>query len=523
MSIFDILSHDYVDLFVEICYNMYIVCMLYNCGGYDMRFENMPPYAPVLMESTRAIGYNLEAAVADIVDNSIAAGASEVSITFSPYDKVPYVSILDNGRGMDADEINNAMRYGSKSSLLTRDRTDLGRFGLGLKTASLSQCKALTVISKQGEALEGRKWDLESVYKSGEWSLIVLDDSDVKQIPQYKQLEGLQHGTIVIWEKLDRMLEGAVSPEKLMNKKIDDVREHLSLVFHRYISGETGIQKLKLKINNLEINPKDPFLIGKSMEFQHDEKLTIEGEQVTVSAYMLPHISKMTHAEKASLGGTEGLTKNQGFYVYRNKRLLVWGTWFRMHRKDELSKLARIRVDIPNSLDHLWTLDIRKSTAVPPDVIKRNLERVVERISDGSKRAWTFRGKREISDKGCHLWNKEQVREGVQYSLNRDHVFLKMLSDSLTSEQKIILNNYLKLVEGNLPLNQLYVDLNNEERVNVRKEKDAEAEAMNTAKMILENIKDSPDRIEQIKLILQTNPFCDYKSVTEMLKKELNS
>ena len=98
-----------------------------------------------------------------------------------------------------------------------------------------------------------------------------------------------------------------------------------------------------------------------------------------------------------------------------------------------------------------------------------------------------------------------------------------MLSDSLTAEQKIILNNYLKLVEGNLPLNQLYVDLNNEERVNVRKEKDAEAEAMNTAKMILENIKDSPDRIEQIKLILQTNPFCDYKSVTEMLKKELNS
>lgn len=254
--------------------------------------------------------------------------------------------------------------------------------------------------------------------------------------------------------------------------------------------------------------------------FQHDEKLSIEGEQVLVSAYMLPHISKMTRAEKEALGGSEGLTKNQGFYVYRNKRLLVWGTWFRMHRKDELSKLARIRVDIPNSLDHLWTLDIRKSTAVPPDVIKRNLERIVERISNGSKRAWTFRGKREISDQGCHLWNKEQAREGVQYVLNRDHVFLKMLSESLDSDQKHILFSYLKLVEGNLPLNQLYVDLNNEERVNVRKEKDAEAEAMDFAKIILENIKDSSSRKEQIQLMLQTDPFCNYKSIVEMLTME---
>lgn len=488
-----------------------------------MKYENMPPYAPVLMESTRAIGYNLEAAVADIVDNSIAAMASEVSIIFSPYDAVPYVTILDDGVGMNETEINNAMRYGSKSSLIERDRTDLGRFGLGLKTASLSQCRALTVISKQGAQIEGRKWDLDSVYTSGEWSLIVLEESDIKMISQFKQLEALQHGTLIIWEKLDRMLEGTASPEKLMNKKIDDVREHLSLVFHRYISGESGIKKLKLTINNLEIKAKDPFLLGKSTVFQHDENLLIEGEQVTVSAYMLPHISKMSRAEKDALGGSEGLTKNQGFYVYRNKRLLVWGTWFRMHRKDELSKLARIRVDIPNSLDHLWTLDIRKSTAVPPDVIKRNLERVVERISEGSKRAWTFRGKREISDQGCHLWNKEKAREGVQYVLNRDHVFLKTLSESLTTEQKHILFSYLKLVEGNLPLNQLYVDLNNEERVNVRKEKDAETEAMDFARIILENIKDSSSRKEQIQLMLQTDPFCNYKSVIEMLTKELES
>lgn len=489
-----------------------------------MKIIDMPPFAPVLMESTRAIGYNLEAAIADIVDNSIAASANEINIFFSPYDAVPYVSILDNGVGMGETQINNAMRYGSQSSLKDRAENDLGRFGLGLKTASLSQCRCLTVISKQGAVLEGRRWDLDEVYRTGSWSLIKLDKADIDKIPQYNiQLKELEHGTLVIWENLDRMLEGATATDRIMNKQMDYVRNHLSLVFHRYLSGETGIKKISININRLPLTPRDPFLIGKSTNFQADEKFIIEKHIVNVSCYMLPHISKLTRQEKDELGGSEGLTKNQGFYIYRNKRLLVWGTWFRFHRKDELSKLARIRVDIPNALDHLWTLDIRKSSAIPPDVIKKNLERIVERISEGSKRAWTFRGKREISDKGNHLWNKTHIREGVVYNLNRDHIFLNTLCESLDSAQKSLLENYLKLVEGNLPLNQLYVDLNNEEQVNVRKEKDAEAEAWEFAKIILNNIKDNPMRSEQIQIMIQTDPFCNYKKVVEYLTEELDN
>ena len=159
-----------------------------------------------------------------------------------------------------------------------------------------------------------------------------------------------------------------------------------------------------------------------------------------------------------------------------------------MRRKDELSKLARVRVDIPNALDHLWTLDIRKSSAVPPDVIKNNLARIVDRVSTGSKRAWTFRGKKEIGDNGDHLWTKLKVRDGVIYNLNREHIFLDLLSQSLNAEQKKLLESYLKLAEENLPLNQLYVALNNEERINIKKEKDAEKEATDLAKMILANI-----------------------------------
>ncbi len=487
-----------------------------------MKYKEMPPFAPVLMESTRAIGYSLEAAVADIIDNSIAADASRVDVSFSPYELSPYVSILDNGIGMDSDQIDEAMRYGSQSSLEIRNERDLGRFGLGLKTASLSQCRCLTVISKTYGKVAARRWDLDEIYKMGSWSLIQLDEEDIQHIPQYQSsLSVLDHGTLVIWEKLDRMLGGTASPEKLMNRQMDLVREHLSLVFHRYIAGESGIRKLHLTINDLAIEPRDPFLIGKSTSFQDDEKFIIEGHPVYVSAFMLPHISKLTNAEKNALGGSEGLAKDQGFYIYRNKRLLVWGTWFRMHRKDELSKLARIRVDIPNALDHLWTLDIRKSTAIPPDVIKSNLMRIVDRISEGSKRTWTFRGKREVGDDGSHLWAKTRIRDGVIYNLNRDHACLELLYDTLDITQKRMLESYLKLVEDNLPVSQIYVDLNNDEQINVKKEKEEEKEAESLALSILTHIAGDPDRAAQIQVLMKTDPFCKFKSVLALLQKEL--
>lgn len=487
-----------------------------------MRVIDMPPFAPVLMESTRAMGYSLESAIADIIDNSIAADAKNVEIQFSPYDAVPFISILDDGCGMTKEQINDAMRYGSQSSLNVRDKMDLGRFGLGLKTASLSQCRCLTVITKKDGKLEARRWDLDEIYNKGTWALLSLTNEEIKSIPQFKtMLKPLKSGTLVLWEKLDRLLNGAKATDKLMNKQMEYVREHLSLVFHRYLLGEAGINKINIKMNGLDIEPKDPFLIGRSTVFQADEKFMIEGHPVVVSSFMLPHVTSLTKKEKTALGGTEGLTKDQGFYVYRNKRLLVWGTWFRMHRKDELSKLARIRVDVPNALDHLWTLDIRKSTAVPPDVIKSNLSRIVERISEGSKRAWTFRGKREVSDDGSHLWCKTAAREGSVYNLNRDHIFLRLLIESLNVKQKNLLENYLRLAEDNLPLNQLYVDLNNDEQVNVKSNKEAESEAMSTAKVILKNIEGSPFRKDQINLMLNTDPFCNYKKVVNLLMKEL--
>ena len=172
----------------------------------------------------------------------------------------------------------------------------------------------------------------------------------------------------------------------------------------------------------------------------------------------------MSKEEINTLGGKEGLTKNQGFYVYRNKRLLVWGTWFRLRRKDELSKLARVRVDIPNSLDDLWTLDIKKSTASPPEIIRKNLARIVEKISDGSRRTWTFRGKKETSNSVVHTWVRFRTREGVLYNINRDHPMVGVINSKLDAEGKKCLNQLFEAIEINLPLNSLYVDLSNDEQ-----------------------------------------------------------
>lgn len=253
-----------------------------------MKTKSLPPYAPTLIESTRAIGYSLEAAVADIIDNSIAANAKNVDIYFFPIDGA-YIAILDNGKGMTEKEIDIAMQYGSKNPTEERDKKDLGRFGLGLKTASLSQCRCLTVISKQGDNLEGRQWDIDHVTEVGDWSLNVLDEEDIQQIPQFDELIKNESGTLVVWQKLDRLKSGEINFELSLGRKIDRVRDHLSLVYHRYLAGESGITKLKLSINGEKIKGIDPFLTEKSVQAMDDETLVIQGEPEFLISIMNRH------------------------------------------------------------------------------------------------------------------------------------------------------------------------------------------------------------------------------------------
>ena len=472
-----------------------------------MKPIELPPYAPTLIESTRAIGYSLEAAVADIIDNSIAAGASKVDLFFFPVEG-EYIAVLDNGKGMNKSELTSAMQYGSKNPMDERNKEDLGRFGLGLKTASLSQCRVLTVITKRDDIVMARRWDIDYVATTGKWSLLILEENEINELPIVDELLKYNTGTLVVWQKLDRLKAGESNFVQTLGRKIDIVREHIALVYHRYLSGETGIKKINIQINNMKIQPVDPFLSTKSIQAMDDETLIVRGRRIQVTPYILPHISKMTSDEIKMLGGKEGLRKHQGFYVYRNKRLLVWGTWFRMMRQGEMSKLARIRVDIPNDLDDLWTLDIKKSSAIPPAEVKNNLKIVIEKLAEKSKRTWTYRGKKEIDDSIIHVWNRFKTRNGgYVYEINRDYPLLVELQEQ-NSELAGRILLLIKQIEENIPLNSLYLDLTNDEKI----ENDNDINTKEIITIIQDILKtiETDERLNMLELLKKTEPFCNY-------------
>lgn len=474
----------------------------------------MPPYAPTLIESTRAIGYTLESAIADIVDNSVSASASYADIFFFPVGDA-YIAVLDDGCGMTADKLENAMRYGSQSPNEKREANDLGRFGLGLKTASLSQCRTLTVVSKQNDCIEARRWDIDHVIDAQDWSLLVLDSEDeISAIPRVEELKLLNSGTLVVWQNLDRLKVGEIDFSRSMGKKMNDVRSHLSLVFHRYISGEPGLKKIQIRMNNTPVEPADPFLIKRNTKIMDDEVLNIEGAKVIITPYILPHITNLTAEEINVLGGKDGLRKRQGFYVYRNKRLLVWGTWFRMMPQAELSKLARVQVDIPNELDNLWTLDIKKSTAMPPEEVRNNLDSVIERLAEHSKRTWVFRGKKETHDSVVHIWQRFKGKQGGSYySVNRDHPLVELLNDS-SLQVKRNLESLLKLIEAGLPLSSLYLDLNSDKAI----ENDADTTIQEVEALLhslLDQIPMASGKKELLDRLSVSEPFTDYPQIIE--------
>lgn len=470
-----------------------------------MRYADMPPYAPTLMESTRAIGYSIEAAIADIIDNSIAANAARIDIDFFPIGQ-SYISILDDGHGMSEMELISAMQYGSRSPLDVREESDLGRYGLGMKTASLSQCRVLTVISKQNGMVAGAQWNLNHIKQAESWSLIVLDESEVKNFPNWDKLNSYLNGTLVVWQDLDKFGIGESDIAAAFTRKMNLIRDHLSLVFHRYLSGEPGLKKTDIRMNDLSIAPQDPFLIRKSTQLMDEETIVVRGEKVKVKPYILPHTSKLTKKELGALGGKEGLRKQQGFYVYRNKRLLIWGTWFRLMRQGDLSKLARVQVDIPNSLDDLWTLDIKKSTATPPEEVRKNLSVVIEKISEGSKRTWTYRGKKEVSDQVVHIWNRLMTRDGsIVYEVNPDHPMIDALVEEYPGiRPKIEL--ILKQIAMSLPLNSLYIDLTNDEKLS----NESEAKNSEIISVLTQLVAPYPAgdiRTAMINTLIQTEPF----------------
>lgn len=481
-----------------------------------MKYQNIPPAAYSLMESTRSVGYSLKEAIADIIDNSISAEANNIWIEYWPKDE-PYLFILDDGIGLTSSELTKAMRYGSSNPTDERYKYDLGRFGLGLKTASLSQCKILTVVSKRNNRLQARRWDLNYIEKNNEWTLLELEKDEIVGLPGIDELNKLKQGTLVIWQELDRMLPNKVDLDSSMAHEMDNVRDHLSMVFHRYLDGSAG-NKIDIYLNNDQIDYFDPFY--KAQKIMDDEIFQIDDKDVIVRSYLLPRLDKLKKNEIEKLGGRESVQKDQGFYIYRNKRLLIKGTWFRIMPKKELSKYARIQVDLPNDMDEIWKIDIKKSTAVLPEALKKNLTNLTKRLGEQSKRTYTYRGKRETNSNIEHIWNRyKNVEGGIYYEINKKHPIIQTLK-SKVPELSFEIDNYLVQIERNLPYNQIILDVDNNNQIENFDEVEI-SEIQKNLEALLDLIENKQDKIGMIEALKFVEPFNNYPEILEKKRKEI--
>lgn len=421
-----------------------------------------PPLPSCLIESMRNVGYSLDTALADIIDNSIAADASRISLYHECEEYGPRLAIIDDGHGMTFNELTEAMRAGGlQGPLGERKAGDMGRFGLGLKTASFSQCRRLTVVSRRKSSpLVAACWDLNELKDS--WSLLIPGEKDIQSLPWINELPS-EFGTMVLWESMDRLdqqVGGRREAGEIFLEHMALALDHLALVFHRFLDGSlSSARSLTIEVNRLPIQPVDPYFRKyKETQILPKEEILLHGSRIIIQPYIIPHYSRLKSSDRERLRSLGGAAATQGFYVYRNRRLLAWGDWFRIRRaRTEASGLARVMIDIPNSLDDLWSLDIKKSSVSPPERVRTELRRIIDRIAESSIRTYVCRGRR-LSDRKYALWQRQSGQEGISYKLDRANPLIVAFLNTLSEEGRRHFLSLLRLVEDQLPVEAIHND-----------------------------------------------------------------
>jgi hypothetical protein len=424
-------------------------------------WKSAPPRASAMVEALRGLGYAVPTAIADILDNSITAGASTISVSFRWAGEQSSLVIHDDGRGMDADELEVAMRLGERNPLEKRAGDDLGRFGLGLKTASFSQCRRLTVISRRGGQTSAMTWDLDILASDpgGNWKLLAGIPSDLADLSE--KLGRHSSGTMVVWQAMDRITpKGATDKDFL--ELIDGVEKHLAMVFHRYIENK----RIQILINGQVVHPWDPFLTSRSETWRSGTDRFRSGPHpVSVEGFVLPHRDRLDAKTYKDAEGPDGWTAQQGFYVYRNERLLVAGSWLGLGRgrswtKEEAFRLARIRLDLTNSSDMDWKIDIRKSTARPPADARLRLIALAESVRERARRVFAFRGPLAARDPAtpiASVWRTEHRSGGVRYRIDCEHPLVTALLDQ-AGGMRPDFEALFRIIEETVPVQQIWLD-----------------------------------------------------------------
>lgn len=421
------------------------------------------PDASSLIETFRAIGYSVETAIADIIDNSISAGSSNVWIDFEWKGSDSWISVFDDGPGMNNNELVEAMRPGSKNPLAERSIKDLGRFGLGLKTASFSQCRQLTVASKkESEPIVFWTWDLDYVSNeaSGKWELLKFIDDDTR----LELFNDIKSGTLVVWKKLDRIVKNQKRDDERARDKflatVESIERHISMVFHRFI--ESG--QLNIWIRGRKISGWNPFL-------EHESATQIfPGEAIMseclMKGYVLPHRNRITQeVYEHARGPKDSWTMHQGFYVYRNNRLLVAGDWLGLFKREHHYDLCRIAIEIPNIYDSDWQIDIKKSVARPPAAVRDQIIGYAKKVRASAIEVYKHRGKvikRSISSEVFKPVWLEKVKSGKRYyEINKEHPIISEILEVKDQGLRSQIIKMIKYVEQTVPVDLINLNVSN--------------------------------------------------------------
>lgn len=505
----------------------------------EIEYVLAEPRASAMVESLRAVGYSPQTAVADLIDNCIAAGAANVWVRFWWSGTESYVAIRDDGAGMNPDELTLAMKPGTIGPLEDRKPDDLGRFGLGLKTASFSQCRRLTVASRRkGGSISFRRWDLDYVQQVDEWRLLTAPASGSEH--RFQDLDGMEHGTIVLWECMDRVVgdvraDNAKAQERFVTT-VRDVDDHLAMVFHRFLSGK----KPRLRIwfeggsEPKAVEPWDPFLESHPATFcTPTDEIPFAGGTIKVKGFVLPHKSKMTAAEHRAAGGPGGWNQRQGFYVYRNERLVVPGSWLgigtdRQWTREEHYKLARIRIDIPNSMDLAWHLDVKKSDARPPAAVRERLKELALVVRGHAKRVFATRGgvvspgKKSITPE--RPWEAVRIADHPTYRIVRKHPMVVQARHQADRSTRDTLDALLRLLEETVPIERIWIDTAENDEAHLTPYELAETdEVVDLARRTYDSLTgiSGCSRNDALDRLAKMEPFARFPEILALVEKDL--
>jgi hypothetical protein len=492
----------------------------------NIKTRSAPPHAMAMLEALRGLGYSTATALADIIDNSISAGAREIRIDFVWVGNESRISIIDNGRGMSDSELESAMRLGDRNPLDKRACHDLGRFGMGLKTASFSQCRRLTVATIKDGMESCLRWDLDELAANPDKGWILFEGPASGSEEFLMPLGGVNAGTLVLWELMDRVVTDGYTADNF-NDLIDTIESHLAMVFHRLLQGSDP--KIHILINGRAVVGWDPFMSGhpaKPWASPVTNYSTNYGN-VAVQCHVLPHRDKLTAVEFEKNSGPAGWTSQQGFYVYRNERLLVAGGWLglgnaRAWNREEAHRLARIRIDIPNTADADWKIDIRKSTARPPVALRLWLMSLAENTRERARRVFAYRGT-PTPAQGCssieQAWRVEHLKAGIRYRNDQNHPSIAAVM-ARAGEFQDLIQSMFRVIEETVPVQRIWLDtVENKETPRTGFEGEPNAAIIEVASILFDDLVERRGFSfeEARKSMLRTEPFQKYPTLIEKL------